>query len=136
MIHDHVGAIRDPFRQDLAQEFCRNQKIVIIILTVTHINHDQTHHTRNNWLGPISFFPGDSYTRVMLFLLHLGLEGITEVDTDPKGRLVSLKVTPSNDRLLSLCPFRVQHPKNSWLEKGGRFFEGLKNYMQNKHEGN
>ena len=28
----------------------------------------------------------------MLFLLHLGLEGITEVDTDAKGRFVSFKV--------------------------------------------
>ena len=28
---------------------------VISILTETHINHDQIHHTRNNWLGPIFF---------------------------------------------------------------------------------
>ena len=46
------------------------------------------------------FSPGDSHTKGMLFLLHLGLEGITEVDTDPKGRFVSFKVTPSNDRVL------------------------------------
>ena len=31
-----------------------------------------------------------------IFLLHLGLEGITEVDNDPKGRFVSFKVTPSS----------------------------------------
>ena len=36
----------------------------------------------------------------MLFLLHLGLEGITEVDTYLKGRFVSFKVTPSNDSSL------------------------------------
>ena len=26
MIYDHVGAIRDPYKQDLAPGFCRNQK--------------------------------------------------------------------------------------------------------------
>ena len=31
----------------------------------------------------------------MLFLPHLGLEGITEVDTDSKGWFVSFKVTSS-----------------------------------------
>ena len=36
----------------------------------------------------------------MLVLLHLDLEGITEVDTDPKGRFVSFKGTASNDRVL------------------------------------
>ena len=36
----------------------------------------------------------------MLVLLPLGLEGITEVDTDPKGRFVFFKVTHSNDRVL------------------------------------
>ena len=66
----------------------------ISILTETHTNHDQTHHTRNNWLGLIFFFLGDSHTKGMLFLFHLSLEGITEVDTDPKGRFVSIQVTP------------------------------------------
>ena len=69
----------------------------------------------------------------MLFLLHLGLEGITEVDTNPKGRLVSFKVTPSNEKVM-FVPLRGIAPKNSWL--GGRFFEGLQNYMQNKNEEN
>ena len=36
----------------------------------------------------------------MLFVLHLDLEGITEVDTDPKGRFVSFKVTNSNESYL------------------------------------
>ena len=44
----------------------------------------------------------------MLVLLHLGLEGITEVDTG---------ITPENNYL-------------------GGFFEGLQNYVGNKHEGN
>ena len=33
--------------------------------------------------------PGDIHTKGMLFLLHLGLEDITEVNTDPKGKFVS-----------------------------------------------
>ena len=49
----------------------------------------------------------------MLFLLHLGLEGITEVDTYPKGRFVSYKVTPSNDSS-PFVPLK-ETPENSWL---------------------
>ena len=48
MIYDRVGAIRDPLKQDLAPEFYQKPKKVISILTETHINHDQTHHTTNN----------------------------------------------------------------------------------------
>ena len=63
----------------------------------------------------------------MLFLLHLGLEGVTEVDTDPKERFVSFKVTTSNES--SLYSTREQLAR-------GRFFEGLQKYMQNKNERN
>ena len=55
-------------------------------------------------MGPIFLSPGDSHTKGMLFLLHLGLEGITEVDNDPKGRFVSFKVTPSNESTQSVPP--------------------------------
>ena len=49
MIYDHFGSIRDPLKQDVAHEFCRNQnKVINSILTETHINHDQIHHIRNN----------------------------------------------------------------------------------------
>ena len=96
---------------------------VISILTETHISHYQTHHTRNNWLGPISFFPGDGHTEGMLFLLHLDLEGITEVDTDPKGRFVSFKVTTSNESSL-FVPLQGIAPESSWL--GGAFLKDYK----------
>ena len=56
------------------------------------MNHDQIHHTKNNRSGPIFFSPGDSHIEGLLFLLHLGLKGVTEVDTDPKGRFVSFTV--------------------------------------------
>ena len=130
MIYDHVGAIRDPFKQDLTPEFCRNQKATSI-LTETHTNHDQTHPTRNNWLGSIIFPTTDSHTKGMLLLLHLSLERITEVDTDPKERFVSFKVTPSNDRVLSLQGIESE---SSWL--GGHFFDGLQSYTENKNKGN
>ena len=48
-------------------------------------------------MSPVFFSPGDTHTKGMLFLLHLGLEGVTEVDTDPKERFVSFKVTTSNE---------------------------------------
>ena len=53
MINDNAGAIRDPFKQNLALEIYKNQNKVISILTETYINHGQIHHIKNNWLGPI-----------------------------------------------------------------------------------
>ena len=50
------------------------------------------------------------------------MKGVTEVDTDPKGRFVFFKVTPSN------------HSTRKQLSRG--FFEGLQNHMENKNEGN
>ena len=59
----------------------------------------------------------------MLFLLHLGLEGITEVDTDPKERFVSFKVTTSNESSL-FVPLQSIAPESSWL--GGAFLKDYK----------
>ena len=130
MIYDHVGGIRDPLKQDLALEFCRNQSKVISILTEIHINHYQIHHIRNNWLGTMFFSPGDSDTKGLLVLLHLGIEGITEVDTDPKGRFVFFKVTPFNDRVL--CVYAPSRYSTKEKLARGRVFEGLQNYMKIK----
>ena len=98
----------------------------ISILTETHTNHDQTHHTRNNWLGLIFFFPGDSHTKGKLFLLHLGLEGIAEVDTDPKGRFVPFQVTPI------MIEFSVSAPSlystREQLGRGALFWRTTKLY--------
>ena len=55
--------------------------------------------------------------------LHLGLEGVTEVDTDPKGRFVSFKVTLSNNRVLCACAPSVHSTREQLIK--GRFFEGL-----------
>ena len=70
----------------------------------------------------------------MLGHLHPGLEGVTEVETDPKGRFVSFKITFSNNRVLCACA-PSGHCTREQLIKGC-FFEGLQNYMENKCEGN
>ena len=100
MLYANVGGIRDPVKQDIAFEFCRSQNKDICILAKTHIGQEQIHQIKNNWLGPISFAPGDTYSKGMLILLHTGFDDVTDVDTDPKGRFVSFKVAPSNDRVI------------------------------------
>ena len=67
----------------------------------------------------------------MLFLLHLGLEGVTEVDTDPKERFVSFQVTTSNES--SACAPSGYSTREQ--QARGHFFEGLQKYMQDKNEG-
>ena len=57
MIYKNVGGIRDPLKQNLARQFCRNKNKNVSILTEVHINLDQIHHTRSNWLGAILFSP-------------------------------------------------------------------------------
>ena len=54
----------------------------------------------------------------MLFELHLGLEVITEADTDPERRFVSFKTTTSNESSL-FVPLQGIALENSWL--GGAF---------------
>ena len=83
---------------------------------------------------PIFSSPGGSPTKGLLVLLHLGLEGITEVDTDSKGMFLYLKVTPSNDR--GLCVYAISGYCSREQLVRGRFFEGLHNYMGNKTERN
>ena len=56
-------------------------------------------------------------------MLYLGLEGITEVDTDPERRFMSFKVTTSNERSL-FVPLQGIAPENSWL--GDAFLKDYK----------
>ena len=51
--------IRDPLKQNLVLQFCRNWNKDVSILTGTHISLDQIHHKRNNWLGAIFFSPAE-----------------------------------------------------------------------------
>ena len=82
-------------------------------------------------MGPIFLSPEASHTKT---LLHLGLESVAEVDTDPKGRFLSFKVTLSNDRVL--CVYAPSRDSTREQLARGRFFEGLQNYMENKNKGN
>ena len=59
----------------------------------------------------------------MLFVLHLGLEGITGVDTDPEGRIASFKFTSSDESPL-FAPLQGIAPENSWL--GSAFLKDFK----------
>ena len=89
MIYANAGDLKDPLKQDLAHEFCWNKNKDFSILNKPYINHDQINHIRNNWLGNNFSLLADSHTKDLLFLLHPGLESVTEVDTDPKQRFVS-----------------------------------------------
>ena len=84
-----------------------------------------------DWV-PIFFSPGDSHTKGMLYLLPLGLEGITEVATNPKRRFVSFKVTPSNDRVASPPS---GYSTRERLAREALFWRTTKLYA-NKNEGN
>ena len=123
MLYTNVGGIRYSLEQDLALEFCRKQNKYIIILTQTHFKHDQILHTKNNWLGPIFLSPRRGHTEELIAQLHPGLEGVTEVETDQKGRFVSSKVTLSLSLSLSLTtecslfvPLQDITPESSRLE--------------------
>ena len=96
MIYVNVGGIRDRLRQNLALQLCRNQNKEISILTETYINLDQIHHITKIWLGAIFFSPKHSNTKELVILLYQGLEGVPEVDTDPKRTFVIFKVPLSN----------------------------------------
>ena len=90
-------------KQDVVLEFCREQNKDNSILTETHFNHDKIHQIMNNWLSPAFLSPRNIHTKGLLGQLHPGLEGVTEVDTNPKGRFVSFKITFSNNRVLCVC---------------------------------
>ena len=47
---------------------------------------------------------------------------------------MSFTFTPSNDRVLCVYSPQGIAPGNSWT--GGRFFEGVQNYRENKDKGN
>ena len=128
MIYASVGGIRNPLKQDLALEFYRKQNKYISILTEIHVTHDQIRQIRNNWLGPIFLCPGNSHTKGLLSHLHPDLEGVTEVDTDPKGRFVLFRVTLYNNKVLWVSATSVHNTKEQLVR--GRSFDRLQNYME------
>ena len=100
--------------EKFALKFCRISNKGFSILNVTRINHDKIHNIRNNCLSPIFFSPGDSHTQKLIVLLYPGLEGVADVETDPKWRFVSFKVAPFNERVLCVyVPSRHKTPEQA-----------------------
>ena len=85
-------------------------------------------------VGLFCFYPGDSWTKRLVALLHLGLEGVTEVNTDPKWGFLSFKGTLSTDRVL--CVYASSGHNTTEQLAWEHFFEGLQDYMKNKSGGN
>ena len=73
----------------------------------------------------LSFFLQESHTEGLLLLIHVVNTG----HTDPKERFVSIKVTPSNDRVLYV--YVLSGYNTSKLLARGCFFKGLQNYIEN-----
>ena len=119
-----------PYWWNLALDICRNQNKVVRILTENHIKHDQIHHIRNNWLSSNFFLLGDSHIKGYLSCFIWDLH----VVTDQKGRFVSCKFTPSNDKVL--CVYAPSGYSTREHVDRRRFFEGLQNYTGNKKKGN
>ena len=89
MIYEHIGGIRDPLKQDLAHEFCRNQSKVISILTETH---DQIHHIKGNWLDTNFFSSGGSHTKGYLSRFIWVLKISLRLTLIQKGSLCPLRL--------------------------------------------
>ena len=68
-------------------------------------------------MGSIFFSLGDNGTKGLLVLLHPDLEGITEVDADPKGELVFFKVAtlPLMTEFSVFILLQGIAPGNSWI---------------------
>ena len=69
-----------------------------------------------------------SVWKALLAQLHPVLESVTDVEIDPIGRFVPIKVTLSYNRVLSVFA-SSGHKTRKQLVKGS-FFEGTKNYME------
>ena len=65
--HFKIDEFKDPLKQHAALAFCRDQIKDLSSLTETHINHDEMHYIRSNWLSFIpSFSPMEkSYKRIV-----------------------------------------------------------------------
>ena len=87
----------------LALEFCRNQNKVISILTETHINHDQIHHIRNNWLGS-NFFSLGIVTQKDACPASCETSRLTLIR---KGGLCLLNLLPLMTEFFLFMPLRV-----------------------------
>ena len=56
-------------------------------LCFSWINQDHIYQIRNNWLGPIFFSPGDTFTKGILVLLHPGFDNVNDMTQIQKADL-------------------------------------------------
>ena len=133
MIYDDVGAIRDLFKQNLALEIRKNQNKVISILTETYINHDQIHHIKNKWLGPIFSLLEIVTQKDCLSRFIWVLKVSPRLTLIQEGGLHPLRLLLLMTEFSVFMPFKGIAPAG----EGGqlarrRFFEGIQNYMEKK----
>ena len=86
---------------------------IISILTETHINHDQIHHTWNNWLGPIFFSPGDLIQKECFFCFILVLKVSLRLTLNKKRGLYPLRILLLIRALF--MPLQGIAPESSWI---------------------
>ena len=114
MIYDNDAGIRDPFKQDLALDFCRKKTKT----TETHTNHGEIHHKRNNWLDPIFFSPGVTQKDCFSSFICV-LKVSPRLTLIQKPGLCRLNLLPLMTEFSVFMPFQGIAPGNSWL---GRLF--------------
>ena len=117
MIYDNFGGVRDPLKQNIALQFCRNRNKDVSISTETHINLDQKHPTISeiiDW-GP-SFSLLEIVTQknclscfIWVFKVSLRLPLIQ------KGGLYPLRFLPLMTEFSVFMPLQGIATGNSWL---------------------
>ena len=110
-----AGGIRYPLKLDLALAFCRKENKSINILTETHINHDQIHRIRNNWLGRISFFLGDNPRKGCFSCFIQALKVSLRLTLIQKGSLCYLRLLPLMTEFSFFMPLQGIAPISSSL---------------------
>ena len=115
MIYVNFGGTRDPLKQNLALQFWRNRNKDVSILTETHINLDQIHHIKNNWLGAIFLSPGDKPPKDCLSYFIWVLKMTLRLTLIQKGGLCPLRPLPLITRFSVFLPLHGIAPGNIWL---------------------
>ena len=130
MIYDHVGATRDPFKQDLAPKFCKIQKkssVFSLKLISTMIKH--TIHGIIDWAPSFSLLE-IATQKECFFCFFWVLKVSLRLTLIQKGGLCRLRLLPL--MIVLFVPLKGIAPENSWL--GGTFWRTTKLYAKWKWE--
>ena len=115
MLYAKVGGIRNPVKQEITLEFCRSQNKDICILGETHIGHEQIHQIRNNWLGPIFFAPGETFSKGMVICFTKALMISWMLTQIQKRGLCPSKFVPLMTEFFVSMLLQVIVTENNWL---------------------